>query len=142
MSAKYFIDSNIFVYSFDQRQPAKKQRSMELIQGALESGLGIISTQVIQEFLNIATQKFAVPLAIDDAQAYIHLVLNPLCQVYPDLTLYESCLDIQAETKYSFYDSLILASAVQGGCDILYSEDLQDGQRVRDTRIVNPYRGI
>jgi len=139
MSAKYFIDSNIFVYSFDQRQPAKKQRSMELIQQALESGLGIISTQVIQEFLNVATQKFAVPMAIDDAQAYLNLVLNPLCQVYPDLMLYESCLEIQAETKYTFYDSLIIAAAAQAGCELLYSEDLQDGQQVRNVKIVNPY---
>ncbi len=140
MSAKYFIDSNIFVYSFDQGQPAKKQRSMELIQQALESGLGIISTQVIQEFLNVATQKFAVPMAIDDAQAYLNLVLNPLCQVYPDLMLYDSCLEIQAETKYSFYDSLIIAAAAQAGCELLYSEDLQDGHDVRGLKIVNPYK--
>jgi predicted nucleic acid-binding protein len=140
MSVRYFLDTNIFVYSFDNRQPAKKQRSMELIQQALETGLGIISTQVIQEYLNVATQKFAVPLAVDDAQAYLNLVLNPLCQVYPDLTLYKRCLEIQTETKYSFYDSLIIAAAVQGGCERLYSEDLQDGQEVRGVRIVNPYR--
>jgi predicted nucleic acid-binding protein len=140
MSAKYFLDTNIFVYSLDYQQPAKKQRSMELIQRALETGSGMISTQVMQEFLNVATQKFAVPMAIDDAQAYLRLVLNPLCQVYPSLRLYESCLDIQAETKYSLYDSLIIAAAVQGGCERLYSEDLQDGQEIRGVRIVNPYR--
>lgn len=139
MSAKYFIDTNIFIYSFDTRQPSKQARSSALIQDALKNGLGMISTQVIQEFLNVATQKFAVPMQIEDAASYTRLVLNPLCQVYPDLALYESCLEIQAESRYSFYDSLILAAALQGGCKILYSEDLQDGQQVRSVRIVNPY---
>ena len=142
MSAKYFIDTNIFVYSFDDNQPIKKERALALIQEALETGAGIISTQVIQEFLNVAIQKFAVPMKIEDAREYLRLVMNPLCQVYPDLALYESCLGLQAQTGYSFYDSLILAAAVEGGCDILYSEDLQDGQEVRGVKIVNPYRSI
>lgn len=140
MSAKYFIDTNIFVYSFDNRQPHKKERAQALIQEALKTNTGIISAQVIQEFLNVATQKFAVPLKIDDARAYLRLVMNPLCQIYPNLALYEKCLELQAETRYSFYDSLILAAALQGGCGILYSEDLQDGQQVRGVKIVNPYR--
>jgi predicted nucleic acid-binding protein len=59
--------------------------------------------------------------------------------VFPDLALYDTCLQIQAETRYSFYESLILASAIHGGCEILYSEDFQDGQRVRGVQIVNPF---
>ena len=142
MSAKYFINTNIFVYSFDSRQPTKKQRAQALIQQALETGSGIISTQVIQEFLNVARHKFATPLTVNDGRAYLRLVLNPLCQIYPNLLLYDSCLDIQAETMYSFYDSLIIAATIQGGCDILYSEDLQDGQQVRGLKIVNPFLEI
>ena len=140
MSAKYFIDTNIIIYSFDDRQPAKKERSSELIQAALQNGAGIISTQVIQEFLNVATQKFTIPMKPEDSKLYFRLVLNPLCQIYPNLALYENSLDLQAETRYSFYDSLIIAAAIQGGCEILYSEDLQDGQDLRGVRIVNPYR--
>jgi predicted nucleic acid-binding protein len=140
MSAKYFLDTNIFVYSFDKSQPIKKERSLMLIAAALETGLGTISTQVIQEFLNVATQKFAVPLKNEDASAYLRLVLNPMCQVYPDLALYESCLELKAETQYSFYDALILAAALRSGCEALYSEDLQDGQEVRGVKIINPYR--
>jgi predicted nucleic acid-binding protein len=140
MNAKAFLDTNIFVYSFDSTLPAKQNRALALIQDALESGLGIVSTQVIQEFLNVATQKFVVPMNYEDCRAYLRLVLNPLCQVYPDLALYETCLEIQSEVKYSFYDSLILAGAVRGGCKVLYSEDLQDGQEVHGVRIVNPFR--
>jgi predicted nucleic acid-binding protein len=98
MSAKYFIDTNIFVYSFDNREPLKKDKALMLIQDALKTGTGVISTQVIQEFLNVATQKFAVSMKIEDAREYLRLVMNPLCRVYPDLALYESCLELQAET--------------------------------------------
>lgn len=140
MSAKYFLDTNILIYSFDQSQPSKRERSLKLIQDSLETGLGVISSQVVQEFLNVATQKFAVPLKIEDAREYLRQVLNPLCQVYPDLALYESCLVLKAETHYSFYDSLILAAALRGGCEVIYSEDLREGQNVRGIRIVNPYR--
>ena len=139
MNGKAFIDTNIFVYSFDEQQPEKQERSNAIIQEALEMGTGIISTQVIQEFLNVAIQKFAVPMKLEDSRAYLRLVLNPLCQVYPDLSLYETCLAIISETNYSFYDSLILAAAIESDCDVLYSEDLQDGQMVRNLRIVNPY---
>lgn len=140
MTDKYFLDTNVFVYSFDEGNPTKRERSIALIQEALMTGMGVISTQVVQEFLKIATQKFSVPMKPDDSKVYLRLVLNPLCQVYPNLALFETCLDLQNETRYSFYDSLILASAQQGGCDILYSEDLQDGQDVRGVKIVNPYR--
>lgn len=140
MSAKYFIDTNVFVYSFEDRERLKKERSSRLIQRALETSMGVISTQVIQEFLNVVTQKFAVPMKVEDAREYLRLVMNPLCQIYPDLALYESCLDLQAETNYSFYDSLILAASLRGGCDTLYSEDLHDGQEVRGVKIINPYR--
>jgi len=68
------------------------------------------------------------------------MVLGPLCKVYPDQALYEASLDLQQETGYSFYDALILASALRGTCEILYSEDLQGGQQIRGLRIVNPFK--
>ncbi len=62
MSVKYFIDTNIFVYCFDDRQPDKKVRALGLIADALQTGNGMISWQVIQEFLNVSTRKFMLPL--------------------------------------------------------------------------------
>jgi predicted nucleic acid-binding protein len=139
MNDKYFIDTNVFIYSFDIDQSSKQERSIELIQVGLSTGLGIISTQVIQEFLNVATRKFAIPMKLEDSKAYLRLVMNPLCQVYPDLALFEACLDIQSETGYSFFDSLILAAAIRGGCDFLFTEDMQDGQEIYSVTIKNPY---
>jgi predicted nucleic acid-binding protein len=138
MNGSYFIDTNIIIYAFDSSQPARQARSRALIQDGLLTGLGVISTQVVQEFLNVATRKFAAPLRIEDAVLYLRQVLNPLCRVYPDLSLYERCLELQAETGYSFYDSLILAAALHAGCDILYSEDLQAGRTNHGLTIVNP----
>jgi predicted nucleic acid-binding protein len=112
---------------------------VELITDALVSGNGIISTQVVQEFLHVATQKFTTPMEVADSQLYLLKVLNPLCQVYPDLALYQTCLQIQDRSGYGFYDCLILAAAIDGRCDILYSEDFQDGQQVQGVQIVNPF---
>ena len=139
MNAKYFIDTNIIVYCFDDRMPDKKTRSLALIADALQTGNGIISWQVIQEFLNVATRKFKVPLKPEDAKFYLQKVLHPLCQVFPDLEIYQNALGIQDKTNYSFYDSLILAGALREGCTILYSEDLQGGHQVDGLRIVNPF---
>jgi predicted nucleic acid-binding protein len=140
MSDKFFLDTNIFVYCFDERQPEKKVRSLGLISEALQTGNGIISTQVIQEFLNVATRKFLVPLKPEDAQIYLQKVLYPLCHVFPDLGMYRVALDILRETGYSFYDSLILSGAILGSCSVLYSEDLRAGQQVGSTQIINPFK--
>jgi predicted nucleic acid-binding protein len=139
MSDKYFLDTNIFVYSFDQSQPVKKEQSLSLIADALHTGDGLISTQVIQEFLNVATRKFAAPMKPEDSKIYLQKVLHPLCQVFPDLALYEAALDISQATGYSFYDSLILAGAQRGECSILFSEDLQAGQQVNGIKIIDPF---
>jgi predicted nucleic acid-binding protein len=139
MNVKYFIDTNIIVYGFDDRQPDKKARSLSLITDALQTGNGVISWQVVQEFLNVATRKFKVPLKPEDAKLYLQKVLHPLCQVFPDLEIYQDALNLQVKTNYSFYDSLILAGAMREGCTILYSEDLQDGYQVDGLRIVNPF---
>jgi predicted nucleic acid-binding protein len=139
MSDKYFLDTNVFVYSFDDSAPDKKARALSLIRAALNTGSGIISTQVIQEFLNVALRKFAVPMTVEDGKTYVRQVLNPLCEIYPDLSLYETCLDIKAETGFSFYDSLIVTGAIKGECTILYSEDMQVGRVIRGVKIVNPF---
>lgn len=136
---RFFIDTNILVYSFDDRQPEKKVRALALISEALQTGNGMVSWQVIQEFLNVATRKFLSPLKPEDANVYLQKVLHPLCQIYPDLDVYSAALTMMARTGYSFYDSLILASAQHGGCATLYTEDLHAGQQVYGVKIVNPF---
>jgi len=142
MNDRYFLDTNIFIYSFDENARSKAMKARELIGSALKERNGCIGTQVIQEFLNIATRKFKKPLNIKDSKQYLQKVLVPLCEVYPDTELFENGLDIQSATGYSFYDSLIIAAARKGGCGILYSEDLQDERSVYGITIINPFRGL
>ncbi|MCX6567675.1 MAG: PIN domain-containing protein [Candidatus Aminicenantes bacterium] len=139
MNDKYFLDTNTFVYTFDERDPGKRDRARALVAEALTDSRGVISYQVIQEFLDAALRKFAKPLTAADAERYLTVVLEPLCAVFASIELYHQAIDISERWKYSFYDSLIIASALQADCTILYSEDLQHGQKIGNLRILNPF---
>ncbi len=137
--ARFFLDTNIFAYTFDDRDPAIRAKAIELIETALTTGLGMISYQVIQEFLIVAGTKFASPLTVEDRRAYLEEVLMPLCQVWPGRDLYLRALDIQSTSGYGFYDSLIVAAALRGGCRTLYTQDLQHGRRFDVVTVVDPF---
>jgi predicted nucleic acid-binding protein len=63
----------------------------------------------------------------------------PLWRISPSQALYDRALDLQARYRYGFYDSLVIAAALDAGCTQLYSEDLQDGQRIEGLTITNPF---
>lgn len=139
MSDKYFIDTNIFIYSFDTKNPTKNDVAKRLIADALENGTGIISYQVIQEFLNVATQKFAKPLTFKDSQRYLNVVLEPLCEVFSSMELFHKALEIMDQWRYPFYDSLIISAALQADCVTIYTENMQHNQAIRNLTIKNPF---
>ena len=134
-----FLDTNVLIYSFDSDARAKRERSRALIGAALQDHSAVISYQVIQEFLNVATRKFASPRTGGQASDYLSAVLLPLCTVWPSRGLYVTALNIREESGFSFYDSLIVAGAIETSCKRLLTEDLQDGQVVRGIEIVNPF---
>ena len=141
MPAENFVDSNIFVYMFDRTAPDKRQRARELVYGLLQDRTGCISYQIVQETLNVLTGRLGEPA--DSVAAFLEEVLLPFWQINqivasPDL--YRSGLRIQARYGFSFYDSLMVAAALEAGCTILYSEDMQDGQRIEGLTIRNPFR--
>ena len=139
MQGRFFLDTNVLVYSFDKTAQSKRDRSAELVSGALDSGLGVISYQVVQEFLNVAMSKFATPLAPADCAIYLRQVLSPLCQVFPSSDFYARGISLHEETGCSFYDSLIVAAALQSNCSTLYSEGPHDGHRIHGLTIRNPF---
>jgi predicted nucleic acid-binding protein len=94
---------------------------------------------VIQEFLNVATRKFENPFKYNDLQLYLKKILFPICEVFPSEKLYSDAIEIMERWKYPFYDSLIIASALESQSKILYSEDLQNGQKIRNLTVVNPF---
>ena len=139
MSVRFFLDTNIFVYSFDRSSPAKAQRSTHLIRQAVATRKGIVSYQVVQEFFNVALRRFAQPMTIAEAEQYLGTVFRPLLAVQSSQALYSEALGLKDKHHMSWYDSLIVAAAMEGRCSVLYSEDFQHGQRFADLQIENPF---
>jgi predicted nucleic acid-binding protein len=139
MNGRFFLDTNIFVYSFDTSATAKLRRSMQLIRQAVATGKGVVSYQVVQEFFNVALRRFAPSMTIAEAEQYLGTVFRPLLTVHSSQALYAEALHLQHRYRLSWYDSLIVAGAIEAQCSVLYSEDLQHGQGFGDLRIENPF---
>ena len=139
MSDRFFLDTNIFVYSFDQSAPAKARRAAQLIREALTTQKGVISYQVVQEFFNVALKRFSKPMQAADAGQYLVAVFRPLLAVHSSQALYAEALFLHAQSGLSWYDSLIVSAAIQARCEILFSEDLQHGQRFGALQVRNPF---
>jgi predicted nucleic acid-binding protein len=140
MNARFFLDTNIFVYSFDRAAPGKARKATSLIRQAADTGAGIVSYQVVQEFLNVALRRFAQPMTKPEAEQYLITVFRQLLAVHSSPNLYLEALRISEKYRISWYDSLIVAAALEGGCQILYSEDLQHGRQIEGLQIQNPFR--
>ena len=138
-ASRVFFDTNIVVYCFDTLEPRKQTRAKDLLAHALNSELGVVSYQVIQEFCNVASKAKRLQLPQERILAYVNLVLQPMNQIGSSPQLIESALKLRSEHSFSFYDSLIIASATQARCQVLYSEDMQHMQRVGSLQIVNPF---
>ena len=136
---RFFIDTNVFVSTFDDGAPLRRAQARELVEQALTTRQGVISHQVVQEFLHVAVRKFAVPLSPAGCREYLERVLAPLWRVSPTVALYSRALDVRERSGYGFYDSLIVAAAIEAGCRILYSQDLQDGRQFGGLTVVDPF---
>ena len=138
-TGRSLLDTNILVYSFFEGDKAKRTTARALVRAALDKHDAIISFQVVQEFLNVATRKPQCRMSQAEAQMYLANVLAPLCEVFPDAALYSNALSIADETGWSFYDSVVVSSALAGGCDTVLTEDLQDGRTIRGIVVRNPF---
>jgi predicted nucleic acid-binding protein len=139
MSDKSFLDTNIFIYSYDQRQPVKQSIADNLIRGLAISGEAVISYQVVHEFFNWALVKGPVKMPQDEAQRYLTVTFRPMQIVASSLALLSDAIHVQDRYRLSWYDSLIVSAARQGGCSTLYSEDLQHGQVFGTVTVQNPF---
>lgn len=138
MSVENFLDTNVFVYLFDETDNYKREIAEGLVHEALQNNTSCISYQVVQETINVITQKLhATPGKT--RQLFDHVLL-PLWLVNPTQTLYRRCLNLQTRYRFSFYDSLIVAAAIDANCKTLYSEDMQHGQKIEGVTITNPFR--
>ena len=139
MNDRFFLDTNIFVYSFDQSTPHKTEGADHLISRAVTTGKGVISYQVVQEFFNVAYRRFPEPMHLEQAEQFLTSVLRPLWTVHSSPALCLRALQILERFRLQWYDALIVAGALEAKCGILYSEDFQNGQKFDDLEIRNPF---
>jgi predicted nucleic acid-binding protein len=135
MNGKVFLDTNILIYYNRFDCPDKKPIAANIIK---ECDC-VISTQVINEICNILTKKY--PTSENDLGLFLN-DLADICEVVQiSAKLAFIALKLHFRYQTSYYDSLILASAIESNCSILYSEDLKDGQIIENSlKIVNPFK--
>ena len=136
-AARSFFDTNILLYVYSDADPDKRKRARELYREQALSGTILISTQVIQEFYAAATRKLAMP------QPTVRALAEALCElplVIVTPAHIRSAMDKEVRYQISFWDGLILAAAEAGGAEVLYTEDLNDGQQYGRILVRNPFR--
>ncbi|HXM70876.1 MAG TPA: PIN domain-containing protein [Thermoanaerobaculia bacterium] len=134
-----FLDSNVFVYLFDETDKRRSEIARRLVLVGIESGKACISFQVVQETLAVLTGKLKRRASPSDVRRFLDSILAPLWRVMPSQALYERGLDLRERYSLGFYDALIVAAALEGGCTRLWSEDMQDGLHVGRLTIRNPF---
>jgi predicted nucleic acid-binding protein len=131
-----FCDTNILGYAVDCREHHKQKKAVELLESLKRSRSGVLSTQVLQEFYNIATKKLDIlPL---EAKKIVH-DYSKLKVISISPNLIENAIDISIDVRISFWDALIVSAAEEAGCSVIYSEDLNNGQTIRGMKIINPF---
>ena len=133
MNGKYFLDSNVCIYAFDI-DSKKKEKALDLV----ICNQSAISTQVLMETANVAVKKMnfkqtEIQLSLDYITTFcsLHII---------ELSTIRLAFQIRLKHQYSLYDSLIIASALESNCSILYSEDMQDGHIIdKRLHILNPF---
>lgn len=138
MNDSVFVDTNVLVYAAtsDNRQMEKHDAAIELLDGLTNSDV-YISTQVVNEFYSILLKNH-----IDEAsiREKISITLREVKLVIVRLSTIELCWQLRDRYHYSYWDSIILASALEKGCGIIYTEDMQNQQLIdAKLRIVNPF---
>ncbi|MCI5207601.1 MAG: PIN domain-containing protein [Candidatus Electrothrix sp. ATG2] len=133
---KIFIDTNLIVYANDRRDPQKQRKAIQLISELMNNGLGVISSQVLQEYSSVALTKLKQDHAIVLRQL---VLLESFDVVLMKPALIRRAIEIRSSYTISFWDSCIISAAESSGCDSIFSEDLNAGQYYSGIKVVNPF---
>jgi predicted nucleic acid-binding protein len=134
-----FVDTNVLVYAEDRDAKAKHDVARDLIVELWDGRSGVLSVQVLQEFYVNVTRKLKKPLT--NAKA-LEVVEEYLTWTVVENTgkLLTNAIELQQRTQLSFWDAMVVQAAIEAGCDQLYSEDLNAGQRFGSLLVVNPFK--
>ena len=138
MSDKYFVDTNILMYAHDKAAGAKHERAKAIVEELWRDRTGVVSTQVLQELSVNLRKKVRQPV---DAKATRDIVVDYLTWqvIVNGGEAILDALDIEKRYEISFWDALIVQAAQSSGAEVLYSEDLADGQRYASIHVLNPF---
>lgn len=138
MSDRVFVDTNVLIYAHDLDAGTKRDQARAAIRERWEAEDGILSTQVLQEFYVNVTLKIPEPLSPTTAREVITIYRTWQVETNTVDTILRAS-EYQERHRLSFWDAMILASAVQGGATVLLTEDLNAGQLVEGIEVRNPF---
>jgi predicted nucleic acid-binding protein len=137
VTSRVFVDTNVWVYTVDDGEPAKQARARTVVAPAPDKDV-VVSAQVLGEFYTTVRRKLAVTLPESDAVALVDRMRRlPVMPIDGDLV--SRAISAAAEWQISYWDALIIAAAEASGCDTLLSEDLSHGRTYGSVRIENPF---
>lgn len=137
-SWREFVDTNILVYAFDASAGLKKAVSERLLERLWEKRTGCLSVQVLQEFFVTVTRKVALPLSVDEAADRVR-DLSKWMVFAPETGDVLAAIALQKQAGLNFWDAMVVRAAAELGCELLWTEDLNDGQVIQSVQIRNPF---
>lgn len=138
MSGREFFDSNVLVYTDDDDAPDKKRVALDLIEASLTARTASLSTQVLQEYFVASTRKLGVDAALARRKVALFGRMHVKTVEMSDVL---AAIDLHQTGSMSFWDALVVQSALASNCTTLFSEDLQDGRTIGSLTIRNPFAG-
>jgi predicted nucleic acid-binding protein len=140
MADRVFLDTNIFIYAIDTSPPQsiKRDKARNLIREHIEMESGVISIQVLQAFFVGSTSRIPSPLSAEDALEFIQYI-SAFDMVIPSVEMVIAAIGLHQKHRFSFWDAMIIQSAMVADCNLLFSEDLQPGFQLGSLTIKNPF---
>jgi len=133
-----FLDTNVLVYAYDITDPAKQRISQDLVRKAVAGGL-VISTQVLAEFAATLLHKLVPAPSSEDVIALLD-TLAPIRLIPPDHDIVRRAVEASAAYGLHFYDAMIVAAAERAGCEKIWTEDFNPGQKYFGVAVSNPFQ--
>jgi predicted nucleic acid-binding protein len=136
MATRSFIDTNVLIYAEASDAPQKQRAALALLRGLFEENQGVLSTQVLQDYCNVALKKLKLPAQYVRSQLDLYEQFE-VVQVTPSII--RAGLDLHQTRSISFFDALVLASAHASGCSVIWTEDMNAGEVVNGVCVTNPF---
>lgn len=137
MSVRSFFDTNVLVYADDKRMPEKRRRALSLVAEHRRLATGVVSLHVLQEYFVTLTRKLGIEAGTARRKVELLTQFDVATPTVEDIL---AAIDLHRLHGFSFWDALILRTAKQAGCRVLFSEDWQHASEVDGVRIMNPFR--